>query len=134
MSRDLDWLNESFRAIDRVYFGDALSIEGYKIKWMRWRPNKKSFCFGLCDKELKVIQLNRALQHEWVPDFVLLSTLYHEMLHIVIGDDHDVAFELAEARFIHHVQAQVWESEHLNLLIRCEKPGIAKQEIIDNTE
>jgi Zn-dependent peptidase ImmA (M78 family) len=124
MSRDLLWLNQSFRALDRVYFGDSVSIEGFKVRWMRWRPNKKSFIFGLCDKEKKIILINRALQHDWVPDFVVLSTLYHEMLHIVIGDDHDMAFELAESKFIHNTSAQVWEESHLTKLINCERPKL----------
>lgn len=122
MSRDLTWLRESFKALDRVYFGDAVSTEGFRVGWMRWRPNKKSFIFGLCDKEKKVIHINQALKHDWVPDYVVMSTLYHEMLHIVIGDDHDVAFDLAEEKFVHHTKTQVFEESHLNKLINCEKP------------
>jgi hypothetical protein len=122
MSRDLTWLRESFRSLDRVYFSDAVSTEGFRVGWMRWRPNKKSFIFGECNKEEKVIRVNQALKHDWVPDHVVLSTLYHEMLHIVIGDEHDMAFELAESKFVHHTSALVWENDHVNKLINCEKP------------
>jgi hypothetical protein len=123
MSRNLFWLRDSFRAIDRVYFGDAVSIEGFTVKWMPWRPTKSKFVFGLCDKENKVIKLNQALRHEWVPDYVVLATLYHEMLHIVIGDDHDTTFDLAENRFVHYSSAQIWENSNLDALMKAEKPG-----------
>lgn len=122
MRRDLIWLRESFKAIDRVYFGDALSIEGYRVIWMPWRPSKNSFTFGLCDKDKKVIEINKALSHEFVPDYVLLATLYHEMLHIVIGDEHDMTFDLAEERFVHYAKAQVWEEGNLNALIIAKRP------------
>lgn len=136
--RDLMWLMESFKAIDRVYFDDALSIEGYKIKWMPWRPRKKSFIFGLCDKERKVIEINQALRHDWVPGYVILSTVYHEMLHIALGSDHDdhgVTFDLAESKFPHHAAVQVFEETHLNKLINCERPGAeTKEEKFEDSE
>lgn len=122
MARDLTWLKESFRAIDRVYFGDALAVQGYKVLWMPWRPNKKVFIFGRCYKEQRVIKINRALQHDWVPDYVVLSTLYHEMLHVVIGDDHDMTFELAEEKFVHFAKSNTWEDQNLTALLTASKP------------
>lgn len=125
MNRDLSWLKDSFKALDRVYFGDSVSGQGFKVKWMRWRPNKKSFIFGRCYKETKTVEINRALQHSWVPDYVVLSALYHEMLHVVLDDysnDHAMTFKLAEEKFVSFRQSEIWESENINKLIKCDRP------------
>lgn len=119
-SRDLEWLQTSLRALDRVYFSDTL--HDVRVGWMRWRPSPHGFTWGRCYVPERVIHLNRALAHAWVPDHVVLGVLYHEALHLVIGEQHDTAFQLAEQRFAHHGEMRAWEVEHLPALLKAENP------------
>lgn len=132
MNRDLLWLQDSFKALDRVYFGDSVTTRGFTIKWMNWRPNKRDFIFGRCYEDKKLIVINKALQHSWVPDYVVLSAIYHEMLHVVLNDftnDHAIAFKLSEEKFVSFREAEVWETENLSKLIKCEKPTSMIEEL-----
>jgi len=125
MTRDLRWLRDSFRAIDRVYFSDSLTERGVTIGWMRWQPLKRKFTFGMCPPGR--ILINQALAHDWVPDYVVLGTIYHEQLHEILGPDHDHQFLTAEQRFPHYAQANAWEDAHLDDLIAASKPVFGRE-------
>lgn len=119
MSRDLEWLQDSMAALDRVYFSDSLGAQGVAIGWLRWRPSKANFRFGAYYPHHGKIRINRVLAQLWVPDFVALMTVYHEMLHVHVGLDHDHEFRLMEQKFPHYAQSLLWEQENLTALIEA---------------
>lgn len=123
MTRDLTWLRESFAAVDRVYFDDECEAMGVSIRWMRWRPAATTFRFGLFRPSELKIEINQALAHEWVPTHVVLLTIFHEMLHGVLGNEHDQGFRAREQMFPRYAWCRDWEDENLQRLISATKPA-----------
>lgn len=122
MTRDADWLADSLDALDRVVFLGSLAAHGITARWMRHRKRKHSFVYGIYDLDRKRIELNPVLRHEWVPECVALSVLHHEALHATLGMEHTHEFRLAESRFFHHVESEVWCAENISRLIDAEPP------------
>lgn len=120
--RTLSWLRESLKAIDRVYFDDALAAAGVRIVWAPWKKPGTTFWWGYYELEEKRICVNRALAWPWVPGYVVNGTIYHEALHAVYGPEHDERFALAEQRYVHHAKAEVWETENFNAMLAAGNP------------
>ncbi len=113
--RDQEWLDSALHALDLVYFDGALAEDGVKARWHTFRPTKNSITYGeYLDKRIRI---NRCLAALDVPSYMPVGTLFHETLHHVIGMDHDLTFMLAEAQYVHHAKAAVWEREHVDMLI-----------------
>lgn len=119
--RDLEWLQDALHALDRVFFDGHLGDHPVKLRWMRWRPTK-GFVYAQYWDCQGLIEVNRALAWLWVPDYVVMATLYHEALHHVVGMDHDLAFNLSEARYPHFAASQVWEARNINSLLGAKRP------------
>lgn len=124
--RTLADMRDGLRAIDRVYFGNELESRGVSLHWMRWRPDRYGFTFGQCWPEELRIEINQALAWTWVPDHVVLTTLYHEALHIVIGREHNREFALAERAFVHLTDSVRWEAENMARLWEAPKPPLRR--------
>jgi hypothetical protein len=84
---------------------------------LRWSRNRWRIVLGLCDVERRVITLNRALDDARVPDIVIASTLFHELLHlhfgITEGTDgrrrvHPPEFKRAEKSLPGYHEAEIW--------------------------
>lgn len=134
--RDLEWLQETFTALDRVFWHDALTEKGVKVCWSRFRPVKCWFRYGAYNPATKVIEINPVLQHDWVPDEVVCLTLHHEMVHAIQGPktkshesmyDHDRAFWAAELRYPYAETAYRWCEENINRLIEARPPRLTKK-------
>jgi hypothetical protein len=123
LTRDSEWLSESFDALDRVIFLGSLSALGITARWMRHRRRKHSFVYGIYDLDRLRIELSPVLRHDWVPECVALSVLHHEALHATLGMEHTHEFRLAENRFPHHVDSEVWCAENIGMLIDAEPPS-----------
>jgi hypothetical protein len=126
--RKVAWLRSSLKAIDRVYFSDALSARDVRIRWAPWRPLKNYIQWGLCEvfDEYAVVTINRTLAWGWVPDFYALLTVFHEALHLTVGMDHDAAFLAAEARYPYVLEAKKWEKDNWDRLINATNPHARK--------
>ena len=111
---DLDRL---FTALDTVYFNDELRHRGVRISWKKYRKLKNFFYYGEYYEDTGRITINRVLARPEVPTYVLMQTILHEQLHAILGPDHDGGFAAAEARYVHHAAAAVWESQHFDWLI-----------------
>ncbi len=84
---------------------------------LRWSRNRWRVVLGVCDFEKRVITINRALDDARIPDTVIASTLFHEMLHlhfgITEGTDgrqrvHPPEFKRAEKGLPGYHEAEVW--------------------------
>ncbi len=114
MRRDQEWLDDAIAAFDLLYFEGALALIPTRAKWHRFSA-KNGFTYG--DYLEGRIRINSVLASEEIPSYVVLATVFHECLHAVVGMEHDLAFELAEARYVHYTKAMLWEAEHYDRLI-----------------
>lgn len=123
-SRDLRWLKEEFRALDRVFFSRQLQDLVQSVGWQRWRPTKVNLRSGSYCSEQRRIEVHRVYAHAWVPDFVPSVIVYHEMLHAVYGPEHTPAFRVAEQRHPHFSEAMHWEIENFDRLLAAPRPSV----------
>lgn len=91
---------------------------------LRWSRNRWRVVLGVCDVEKRVITINRALDDARVPDIVIASTLFHEMLHLHFGISegvdgrrkmHPPEFKRAEKGLPGYHEAEAWLSERFPL-------------------
>jgi hypothetical protein len=91
---------------------------------LRWSRNRWRIVLGICDVEKHVITLNRALDDSRVPDIVVASTLFHEMLHLHFGIEegangrrrvHPPEFKRAEKSLPGYDEAELWLKDHFPL-------------------
>ena len=122
MTRDQEWLNDALAAFDLLYFEGELERRKIKVKWADIRADNRSerFVFGTYYR--KTVRVNRKLAQDWVPSYVVLYTIYHECLHALVARTHNLTFQLAEARYIHHTKAELWERENIDRLCAQETP------------
>lgn len=115
MLRNRAWLRRAVDALNLCMFaGEDVHVR--VIGWERWRPSSDRYGFAFVED--KEIWLNRALAWPSIPDYVVVHTVYHEMLHIRLGHDHDERFALAERRFVHFPESQVWNERHFETHVR----------------
>lgn len=109
-ARDRDWLTDALAAFDLLHFDGALAEKNFAIKWFRFRTKGQSTRYGeyRFRDSPPMIRISTVLSQAWIPDYVVLDVVHHEALHAVVGLDHDLAFQLSEARYVHHAKAQMW--------------------------
>jgi len=118
--RDQEWLDEALAALDLVYFDGLLAEDGVRAKWKTFKLTAGCTVITYGDYLEKNIRMNRCLADLSVPTFFVLGILFHETLHHVVGMDHDLTFELAEAQYVHHAKASVWERMNVDRLVASE--------------
>jgi len=116
-------LMDSFTALNNRYFDGILDCP---ITWGRrvTRSRFRSIRLGSYSPEANIIRINPILDREFVPQYVLESIIYHEMLHNLLGFkyadgrrlSHYAEFKSLEKRFIHEHKAKAWIKKNLNLL------------------
>lgn len=111
--RTISDLRRYFQSLDLVFFGEQCTAEGVRIRWKKYREKSSTFYFGHYHPDKREIWINQRLAQRDVPDFVVMATVLHEMLHHVVGLDHDVPFLQAEQRYPHYWAATKWEAEFL---------------------
>lgn len=113
--RDLEWLEEEFAALDRVFWHGELEARGVTVYWGRWRRTKKWFRAGAFEHATNKIEINPVLRHDWVPHSFVSAILYHEMVHASRPDNqaHDRAFWAAERKHPYADEAEVWWSANV---------------------
>jgi predicted metal-dependent hydrolase len=102
-------LDELFERLNARYFAGALTKP--RLGWSRrvW-----SSLLGCFDPALQQIVINRQLDREGVPEFVVAYVMYHEMLHVkhpiraaACGlQSHSPEFRAEEKRFEHYAPAR----------------------------
>jgi len=117
-------LLESFINLNERYFEGAIDCSitwGNRVKGSRHR----SIRLGSYSPSTNIIRINPALDRNFVPQYVIDSITYHEMLHRFLGFkyfkgrrfSHYASFKEMERNFIHTERAKVWIKENLNLLL-----------------
>ena len=102
-------LGESFRRVNRDYFGGALPAP--HLAWSRAVRRQE---FGRYDAPADTVWLHPVLDDAQVPAFVVDFVVYHELLHKALGvrvhagrrQVHTPAFRAAERRFARFAEAE----------------------------
>ena len=132
-----DYFNllNSFRALNHKYFNNCIDCS---ISWgpvrktpirkgpFQKKTKQKSVRLGSYSFRTLTIRINPLLDKPFVPQYVIDSIIYHEMLHHYLGGQekngrrlsHHPSFKAAEKRFSHHIQAKLWIEKNLLKLLR----------------
>lgn len=109
-------LKAIYNELNDEYFDGRLKLF---ITWFgkRIQKNRSKINFGLYYDPLKLIKVNRIMDSERFPEYVVRFVVYHEMLHNVCPsyyDDrgihriHTKEFKALEKKFRHFKAAQTW--------------------------
>jgi hypothetical protein len=98
-----------FARLNREYFGNALGEPRLGWSTRSWRAQ-----LGCFEPALNQIVINRQLDHPRVPEYVVASVLYHEMLHQkhpmryvrCRRESHSVQFRNEEKQFTDYARAR----------------------------
>lgn len=112
--------------LGRRHFGRPLEV---RITWgKRLQPKRgqRSLQLGTYLPEERLIRIHPVLDQPWVPDYVVESVVFHEMLHhdmpAVVQNGrrhyHTLAFRKRERSFEYHAVAEQWQKENLWRLLR----------------
>lgn len=119
-------LQRMFDELNAHYFGGAVNA---RITWGRAgrARRRRSIKLGSYHASERLIRIHPALDQGWVPTFFITFVVFHEMLHEQLGSErthdgrrcvHPPEFRALEARFPQAQEAQQWEHENLNRLLR----------------
>jgi predicted SprT family Zn-dependent metalloprotease len=119
--RDLDKI---FERLNQEYFDDKVQA---KIMWGRdvKSRNKSGFRYGSYDERKKLIRIHPRLKQDFVPQFVLELTVYHEMCHQFVPSykkngtwqSHHPEFKRKKREFKGFKDARNWEKNNWHRLL-----------------
>lgn len=114
--------------INHDYFAGRLEVG---ITWGRWGRRRKrgrggSIRLGSFDQRLALVRVHPALDAAFVPRYVVLSIVHHEMLHAALPPAvrggrrilHGAEFRRREREFRDHERAERWIAANLERLLR----------------
>jgi hypothetical protein len=108
MLRNRAWLRRAVESINLCLFaGDDVQCT---VAWQRWDAWRTAY--AVAHVEDRVIRVNRVLAWPAVPDYAVVHVLYHEMLHVRLGSEHDERFVLAEKQAPHFTDFMRWDAYH----------------------
>jgi hypothetical protein len=125
-------LHAIYKQLNQRYFEDTVKAV---ITWGRDNAGKqKSIRFGSYSERSKTIRIHPRLDQAFVPDYFVISVVYHEMLHAHLGigrkqngmrDIHSSTFKKRERLFHDHEKALAWigDPKHLKKLLSKPRPG-----------
>jgi len=104
-------LEDVFSYINSYYFGSVL--EKPELAWIRESPKSR---VGFYHAPLRILAVNRILDSDRIPRFVLEFVVYHELLHDTVSHVDGVSrrtyhtreFRRREREFSNHDEAQEW--------------------------
>lgn len=110
-------LDDVFQIINKAFFNNA--VQKPVLKWSS-QPNKCRM--GTYNYQTDTIMINKALDHQQTPGYVIEFVMYHEMLHKALGFDqkgnrrvaHTAKFRKLEKAFPDYEKAEAYIN-HLNI-------------------
>ncbi len=119
-------LEELYDQVNHEYFSGSLNL---LITWFGKKRVSKSqrsrLTLGLFHDQLKLIKVNRFLDTQTIPEFLVSFVIYHEMLHHVCPSYvdakgthriHTKEFKAKEEKFRYFDAVQQWMGENQNAL------------------
>jgi len=118
-------LEAIYHDLNQRYFVNRVQAH---ITWSRRPPQRRrtSIRFGSYQERDRLIRIHRLLDQSFVPRYVVENVVFHEMLHQLIPRQymhgrwyvHPPEFRRQERRFLYHQQAEQWQRQHLDRLLR----------------
>ncbi len=104
-------LTAAFEYVNSCYFNGEVPMPA--LAWAKESPSRR---MGFYHQPLGILAVNRALDSECVPRYVLEFVVYHEMLHGVAEPEdglnrrvfHTREFRARERKFLRYDEAQKW--------------------------
>jgi len=117
-------LNTLFDQVNGEYFANEIDCP---ITWGANRRvrNQNSIKLASYSDRTKTIRVSPALDKSYVPKYVIMGIVYHEMLHHRLGVEHRNGRKMAhtrrfrqlEARYRHYHRLQAWKERNLHRLL-----------------
>ena len=117
-------LNDLFDQVNGEYFANQIDCS---ITWGANRRvrNQNSIKLASYSDSTKTIRVHPALDKSYVPKYVIMGIVYHEMLHHHLGVEHRNGRTLAhtrrfrqlEQRYLHYHKLQAWKEKNLHRLL-----------------
>lgn len=115
-------------ALNRVYFDspqDVTVVWGAKANTRK----KRSIRLGSYAFDDKLVRINSVLDQKIVPAYVVVSVVYHEMLHHALGVRykngkrllHSKEFKLREKKYVHYALSEEWIKNNLSKLLKRQR-------------
>ena len=118
---DLDAL---FDQVNHEYFANQIDCP---ITWGANRRvrNQNSIKLASYSDRTKTIRVHPSLDKSYVPKYVIMGIVYHEMLHHHLGVEHRNGRKIAhtrrfrqlEQRYLHYHKLQAWKEKNLHRLL-----------------
>ena len=118
-------LEAIYHDLNQRYFVNRVQAQ---ITWSRRPPQRQrtSIRFGSYQERDRLIRIHCLLDQAFVPRYVVENVVFHEMLHQLIPRQymhgrwyvHPPEFRRQERRFLHYQQAEQWQRQHLDRLLR----------------
>ena len=108
-----------FKKINETYFENKI-----EIRHLSWSQKPTRTTLGHFDAAHETIIVNRRLDNPRVPQYVLSYVIYHEMLHVLMGEEltengrriHHNRFRKAEREFEEYSEAKAFIRDHYHRL------------------
>ena len=117
-------LNDLFEQVNGEYFANQIDCP---ITWGANRrvQNQNSIKLASYSDRTKTIRVHPALDKSYVPKYVIMGIVYHEMLHHHLGVEHRNGRKIAhtrrfrqlERRYLHYHKLQAWKEKNLHKLL-----------------
>ena len=117
-------LKSLFDQVNREYFKNEIDCS---ITWGANRRvrNQNSIKLASYSDRTKTIRVHPALDKSYVPKYVIIGIVYHEMLHHHLGVEHRHGrkivhtrrFRQLEAQYRHYEKLQAWKNKNLHRLL-----------------
>jgi len=117
-------LKALFDQVNREYFANEIRCP---ITWGANRRvrNQNSIKLASYSDRTKTIRVHPALDKSYVPKYVIMGIVYHEMLHHHLGVEHRNGRKIAhsrrfrqlEGRYHHYHRLQAWKEKNLHRLL-----------------
>jgi hypothetical protein len=117
-------LNALFDQVNREYFANQIDCP---ITWGANRRvlNQNSIKLASYSDRTKTIRVHPALDKSYVPKYVIMGIVYHEMLHHHLGVEHRNGRKMAhtkrfrqlEQRYRYYHKLQAWKERNLHRLL-----------------
>jgi len=114
-----------YHDLNQRYFVNRVQAQ---ITWSRRPPQRQrtSIRFGSYQERDRLIRIHCLLDQSFVPRYVVENVVFHEMLHQLIPRQyingrwsvHPPEFRRQERRFLYYQQAEQWQRQHLDRLLR----------------
>jgi len=116
--------------VHRMYFAKYPPLP---VRWGQQitRKNRRTIRLGSYNHHTAEIRIHPILNVPKTPAFFIMSIIYHEYLHHVLGASHNRRFHKAERQFRYYRESQEWLRRNLWALLGRKKIVLPPRVVVD---